>query len=166
VAGWINLKVMLVYSPDSFLLRPGAVLMSMGILLTLALSCGPVVLFGVGLNLHWMLFGVTCATLGFSCIQIGILARIMHGLRLGVETTVRRFLTYDRGMTIAATFVGIGLLLVGTLVWHYIAEDFKLAQISYTSILGLLLIILGFQTFGFTLLLEMSQRLGQRNDHE
>jgi hypothetical protein len=166
IAGWINLKVMLVYSPDSFLLRPGALMMAAGLLLSLALSCGPIMLFGVGLNLHWMLFGVTCTTLGYSCLQIGILARIMHGLRSGVETAVRRFLTYNRGMTIAGTFVGIGLILVGTLAWHYVAEDFKLAQISYAAILGLLFIIIGFQTFGFTLLLEMSQRLGSKNDHE
>jgi polyferredoxin len=113
-----------------------------------------------------MLFGVTCATLGYSCVQIGVLARIMHGLRLGVEARVRRFLTYDRGMTIAAIFVALGLVLVGTLAWHYVAEDFKLEQISYPAILGLLLLILGFQTFGFTLLLEMSQRLGSKDDHE
>jgi glycosyltransferase involved in cell wall biosynthesis len=166
IAGWINLKVMLVYSPDSFLLRPGTVLMAVGLLLSLALSRGPLVVFGIGLNLHWMLFGVTCATLGFSCVQIGILARIMHGLRLGMETSVRHFLTYNRGMTIAAAFVVVGLVLVGTLAWHYVAEDFKLEQISHPAILGLLLIILGFQTFGFTLLLEMSQRLGSKNDHE
>src|ERR1700674_1911709 len=36
-AGWLNLKVMLVYSPDSFLLKPGMVLTALGLLLSLAL---------------------------------------------------------------------------------------------------------------------------------
>ena len=35
IAGWINLKVMLVYSPDSFLLKPGAALFFSGIFLSI-----------------------------------------------------------------------------------------------------------------------------------
>src|SRR5205085_9603142 len=73
IAGWLNLKVMLVYSPDSFLLVPGALLLGIGLLLSLALGFGPLSLFGIGFNLYWMLLGVTCATLGYSCIQIGII---------------------------------------------------------------------------------------------
>ena len=74
-----------------------------------------------------MLLGVTCATLGYSCVQIGILLEAM-------------------------------------LVDRYIHQGLKLTAISYPSILGLLLIILGFQTFGFTLLLEMSLRVASSPD--
>jgi hypothetical protein len=57
-----------------------------------------------------------------------------------------------------------GLLLVGTvllaaLVYRYIKHGLRLESISHPAILGLLLIILGFQTFCFTLLLEMAQRV-------
>jgi hypothetical protein len=52
-----------------------------------------------------------------------------------------------------------GLLLVGRLGWHYIQGGMQLEQISYSGIFGLLLIVLGFQTFGFTLLLEMAKRV-------
>jgi hypothetical protein len=159
IAGWLNLKVMLVYSPDSFLLRPGSVLFGIGLLLSFTLGFGPITIGGIGFNLYWMLLGVTWATLGYSCIQIGIIARIMHGLRSGVAATVQRVLTYNRGMLLAGVTAGIGLLLVGTLVWRYVEEGLKLSQVSYPAILGLLLITLGFQTFGFTLLLEMSQRV-------
>jgi len=163
IAGWINLKVMLVYSPDSFLLKPGAVLLTLGLLLSFLLSFGPVTIAGVGLNLHWMLLGVTCATLGYSSVQIGIIARIMHGLRPGIAATVQRRLTYNRGMILAAICSGIGLLLVGMLVWHYVQQGLRLVELSYPGIFGLLLIILGFQTFGFTLLLEMAQRVMAKN---
>src|SRR5437868_12798686 len=97
-AGWLNLKVMLVYSPDSFLLKPGLAMSAIGILLSLALARGPIVLAHIGFSLHWMLFGVTCTTLGYSCIQIAVLARVMHGLRPGLLDRLRGFLTYDRGM--------------------------------------------------------------------
>jgi hypothetical protein len=160
IAGWINLKVMLVYSPDTFLLVPGLVLSIGGLGLAAMLAAlGPVTLGGIGLNLHWMLLGITCATLGYSCVQIGIVARLMHGLRSGIAKPVQRWLTYDRGMILAGAAITAGIGLVGRLVWHYVQGGLRLEQISYTGIFGLLLIILGFQTFGFTLLLEMAQRV-------
>lgn len=159
IAGWLNLKVMLVYSPDSFLLRPGVAMFVVGLVLSLALGFGPQSVLGIGFNLYWMLLGVTCATLGYSCIQIGIIARIMHGLRPGTAGMFQQRLTYDRGMLVAGVFVLIGLGLAGDFVWHYIAGGLRLSELSHPAILGLLFIILGFQTFGFTLLLEMSQRV-------
>ena len=160
IAGWLNLKVMLVYSPDSFLLKPGMAFFAVGFVLTLLLGvAGPVTIAGVGFNLHWMLLAMTCATLGYSCVQIGIIARIMHGLRVGVAGPVQRWLTYDRGMLVAGASVVVGLALVSTLLWHYIDVGLRLEAISYRGILGLFFVILGFQTFGFTLLLEMAQRV-------
>ena len=57
IAGWLNLKVMLVYSPDSFLLRPGTALLAVGLLLSLSLGFGPITIGGIGFNLYWMLPG-------------------------------------------------------------------------------------------------------------
>lgn len=159
IAGWINLKVMLVYSPDSFLLVPGFFLLVAGLALTLLLMGGPMEIGGVVLNLYWMLLGLTCATLGYSCVQIGVLARILHRLRPGIAKRIQSALTYDRGMLIAGASTVLGLILGGVLVVNYIASGWKLKAISHPAILGLLLIILGFQTFCFTLLLEMTQRL-------
>lgn len=166
IAGWLNLKVMLVYSPDSFLLMPGSILLPAGLVLSLALAViGPFTLGGVGINLHWMLLGLTCATLGYSFIQIGVVARIMHGLRSGIAGRIQRWLTYDRGMMASGLCVAMGLALVGRFGWHYVQGGLRLEQISYSAIFGLLLIVLGFQTFGFTLLLEMAQRVIVKNHH-
>ena len=159
IAGWLNLKVMLVYTPDSFLLKPGIVLTAIGALISCALAFRPVVIGGVGFSLYWLLFGVTCATLGYSSIQIGVLARVMHGLRPQSLKRLRQILSYDRGMLLAAACVLIGVILLGILVYHYLNAEFKLFEISHPAIFGLLLIIVGFQTFCFTLLLEMAQRV-------
>lgn len=159
IAGWINLKVMLVYSPDSFLLKPGLVLTAFGLLLSAMLSTGPFILLGIGFNLHWMLFAVTCATLGYSCIQIGVLARIIHRLRPNSTEKVQEFLTYDRGMVLAGAIFFVGFILGSVLVWHYLMHGLRLSIISHPAIFGLLLLILGFQTFCFTLLLEMMRRV-------
>jgi glycosyltransferase involved in cell wall biosynthesis len=159
IAGWLNLKVMLVYTPDSFLLKPGIALALIGVFLAAALSTGPITIGGVGFSLYWMLFGVTCVTLGYSSIQIGVLARVMHGLRPKSLRRLQKVLSYDRGMLLSAGCVVVGIGLLGTLIYHYLNSDFRLFEISHPAIFGLLLIIVGFQTFCFTLLLEMAQRV-------
>src|SRR5712671_409881 len=122
VAGWLNLKVMLVYTPDSFLLKPGIVLMAIGLLFSLGLAGGPVMIGNIGFSLYWMLFGVTCTTLGYSSIQIGILARVMHRLRPLFVKRAQRFVTYDRGMLVAAVSVVLGVVLLGALVYRYLSH--------------------------------------------
>jgi hypothetical protein len=159
IAGWLNLKVMLVYTPDSFLLKPGIALTAIGVLISCALATGPVTIGGVGFSLYWLLFGVTGVTLGYSSIQIGVLARVMHGLRPKSLKRLRQILSYDRGMLLSAGCVLVGIVLLSTLVYHYLNSEFKLFEISHPAIFGLLLIIVGFQTFCFTLLLEMAQRV-------
>jgi glycosyltransferase involved in cell wall biosynthesis len=162
IAGWENLKVMLVYAADSFLLKPGIVLMAIGLLFSLGLAAGPVRIGSIGFSLYWMLLGVTCTTLGYSSIQIGILARVMHRLRPRFVRRVQKFLSYDRGMLVSAGFIVVGLMLLGGLVYHYLRHGLRLEAISHPAILGLLFIILGFQTFCFTLLMEMAQRVASR----
>lgn len=159
IAGWLNLKVMLVYTPDSFLLKPGILLTIIGAVISIALAAGPLTIGGVGFSLYWMLFGVTCVTLGYSSIQIGVLARVMHGLRPQSLKRLRNVLSYDRGMLVAGSCVVVGIVLLGILVYRYLHSHFQLFEISHPAIFGLLLIIVGFQTFCFTLLLEMAQRV-------
>ena len=159
IAGWLNLKVMLVYTPDSFLLRPGIALTGIGAFIALMLATGPITIGGLGFSLYWLLFGVTCVTLGYSSIQIGVLARVVHGLRPHSFDRLRKGLTYNRGMLIAGSCVLVGLVLLSALVYRYFHFHFQLHEISHPAIFGLLLIIVGFQTFCFTLLLEMAQRV-------
>src|SRR6266700_5409091 len=165
MAGWLNLKVMLVYTPDSFLLKPGIALMAAGLLLSFGLAGGPVTIGNVGFSLHWMLFGVTCTTLGYSSIQIGILARVMNGLKSRFVERLQKIVTYDRGMIGSAVLIVAGLVLLGNLALDYFKRGLQLEAISHPAILGLLLVMLGFQTFCFTLLLEMAKRVISRSRH-
>jgi len=122
---------MLVYSPDSFLLKPGAVLLDRG------LAARVLAEFRAGyggwhrLNLYWMLFGVTCATLGYSSVQIGILARIMHGLRSGIDGN-RSTPTYLQPRYDSwPPELGNRSAAVGMLAWHYVREGLRLSELSY-----------------------------------
>ena len=163
-AGWINLKVMLIYSPDSFLIKPGIAFMAFGLFLCSLLSRGPVTVGPLGLNVYWMLFGMTATVLGFALFQTGILARISHGLRSGIEHTILNGISYDRGMLGAGILVLLGLFLDVPFSVRYVSNGFRITALSYSAIFGLLLIVLGVQTFAFTLLLELGRRLKRSNE--
>ena len=65
-------------------------------------------------------------------------------------------------MLVSGSLLLVGVMLLGTLVYRYIKHGLRLESVSHPAILGLLLIILGFQTFCFTLLLEMTQRVAPK----
>ncbi len=155
LAGWINLKAMFLYAADFFLLKPGAALFVVGLLLAASLVGGPYTVAGVGLNLHSMLLGVTLTTLGCGALQMGILARTYYNFDPEWRRRVARRWTYDRGVLSAAAIVGVGFILDAAALWQWVHEGLLLHEISYTGVFGLLLLILGFQTFTFTLFLQI-----------
>ena len=48
------------------------------------------------------------------------------------------------------------------MLWHWARNGLLLYEISYAGVFGLLLVILGFQTFTFTLLLQMIHLRSER----
>ena len=158
-AGWINLKVMLVYSPDSFLIEPGMLCMLFGLVVAGLSAVGSVSIGPVGFNIYMLLLGSTAAILGYSLFQVGILARIWHQLRHGIERTILEQLSYDKGMIVAGVLITVGFILDLRFLISYIDNNFQVLSFSRPAILGLLMIILGVQTFSFTLLLELGRLL-------
>jgi len=134
------------------------ILFAIGSLLGICLATGPKVVAGIGLDLHWMLLGMTLATLGFSMVQVGILARYQHGLRSIRNLISKTFFSYERGMVLAGILVVSGIFLAGALLWVYAEGGFRLKAISHPAIFGLMLIILGFQSFCFTLLVQLFKK--------
>jgi len=158
IAGWDSLRVMFLYAPDFFLLRPGAVLLALGSVLCAALSFGRFYAFGIGFDLHWMLFGVVCATVGYGAIQLALLARVFYDFDPRYTSRVLATVTYNRGVAASGVLVVLGVVPEVVLVVHWVSAGLRLSAFQYSSVLGLLLIVLGFQTFAFTLLLHMIGR--------
>jgi len=163
IAGWINLKVMLLYAPDFFLMSPGWFLFITGLLLALSLVMGPYNLGPVQLNLHWMLLGLTMATLGYSAIQLGTLVRLFYNFDPARNERIRRLITYNRGMVISIFTFGAGFLLNLALLITWLRSGLKLEAYYFPAMEGLFLMILGFQTFVFTL---MTNILGEGKGEE
>jgi hypothetical protein len=150
---------MLLYAPDFFLVVPGLVTLLLGLLLSGALVAGPVKIGGLGLDLHAMLLGLALSVLGYGAIQLGVLARVHYDFDPGFTDRMLSALTINRGAALAGLLVLAGLVLDLILLVDWIAEGFRLTDLSYFGVFGLLLIVLGFQTFTFTILVQM---LGRR----
>jgi glycosyltransferase involved in cell wall biosynthesis len=154
-AGWMNLKVMFLFAPDFFLYWPSLIMLAVGIGLVLLTLGGPRTLMGVGVDLHWMLLGVTLTALGYSALHLALLARVYFNFRPERSILVKHLWTYNRGMVLGGLLIAIGLALNLALLAQWFTNDLRLLTISYSSVLGLLLIILGFQTITQTLILQM-----------
>jgi glycosyltransferase involved in cell wall biosynthesis len=160
IAGWNSLRVMFLYAPDFFLLRPGIALLTFGVAIASALAAGPFTVLGVGFDLHWMLLGIVAATVGYSAAQLALLSRVFFDFDRRLTDRLLGTLTYNRGVLISGLLTLIGIVPNMVLLIRWLSADFHLRSIGYSSVFGLLLMILGFQTFGFTLLLHM---LGHRS---
>jgi glycosyltransferase involved in cell wall biosynthesis len=156
-AAWINLRAMFVYGSAFFLYRPGLVLATLGFALTLPLSLGPLTVGPIVFSFHWMLFGLTLATLGLQCIYMGILAQIFFDYSGDITRKWFSRFPYTRTVGIAAGLFLVGLVLGGALIAFYVRHAFALRMdtpLNYLGVTGLLLMIAGFTTFTFTLLLH------------
>lgn len=154
-AGWINLKVMFLFAPDFFLFWPGILMLMVGLGLVGALAQGPFMAGEVGFDLHWMLLGLTLATLGYGAFHLAVLAKVYYNFRPSLTARIGRVFTYNRGMIGGALLMLAGLVLDLGLTIHWIARGGRLEEISYQGVLGLMLIILGFQTITSTLIMQM-----------
>jgi glycosyltransferase involved in cell wall biosynthesis len=156
-AAWINLRAMFVYGADFFLFKPGLILLALGLLLTLPLSMGTLTLGSITFSLHWMLLGVSLSIVGLQSVFMGILSQVFFDY--SGEATRRWFrrFPYTRTVGIAAALFVTGGLLSTLLAWSYVANHYLLLEgspINHLGVAGLLLMIGGFMTFTFTLLLH------------
>jgi glycosyltransferase involved in cell wall biosynthesis len=162
-AGWINLKVMLSFSPDSLLIKPGYLLMASGFTLFLFSIPNSIFIGSLRLSLHSLLLGGTLTVLGFSIWQVGIISRVIHGYRDGIEKKLIKRNTYDYGMGISFWLILCGLSMSG--YYFYLAYEKIKPNGGYSTlaIVGLFLIMIGIQNFGFTLMLELLKRKRLQN---
>ncbi len=168
-AGWVNLKAMFVFAPDALLLKPAIVALIVGLSLVAALRNGPFQIGRFGFDLHWMLLGMTLATVGYSALHLALLARAYYAFRPSWRPRILRWFGYDRGMAMGGVFIAVGLLVNLRLLLQWWTHGLKLEGISYPTVFGLLLIVLGFQTIMHTLILHMvlfARRggVGERNE--
>jgi len=151
-AAWINLKVMFLYAPSFFLMLPGRLSMWLGLFAVIVLLVKGHVLF---LSIHGMLLGITLAVVGYSALQMGILSKLVYDFDPRDTLKYKKIFSYNKGVITGGFLIAIGLMILLNFMFAYIKNGFILREISRFALMGLLLIILGFQTFTFTLVFQM-----------
>jgi hypothetical protein len=165
-AAWINLRAMFVYGADFFVLKPGLVLLALGLVLTVPLTLGPIALGPVTFSLYWQLAGFTATLLGLNAVYLGCLARIFYDFTGASRRRLLGLFPYTRTALIAGGLSLAGVLLTLPLVVSYLRDGLALPAgltgESHQAVTGLLLTIAGFSTFVFTLLLHAAAKLADR----
>jgi glycosyltransferase involved in cell wall biosynthesis len=157
-AAWINLRAMFVYGADFFLFKPGMVLLALGLLLTLPLSLGPVTVGPIHFSLYWMLLGLSLSIVGLQAVYLGVLAQVYFDYHGDVTRRWFRVFAYNRTALSSGVLFVVGLGLGSLLVREYVRRGYSLAgdltPVNSLAVTGLMLMIFGFMTFTFTLLLH------------
>jgi glycosyltransferase involved in cell wall biosynthesis len=156
-AAWINLRAMFIYGANFFLYKPGLVLLALGLCLTLPLSFGTITLGPITFSLHWMLLGLSLAIVGLQSVYMGVLTQVFFDYTgKATERWFRRF-PYTRSVLMSLGLLALGAVLSGWLAVTYVRNEFRLINgslVNNLGVAGLLLLIVGFMTFTFTLLLH------------
>ena len=164
-AGWINLRAMLLFGADFFLLRPGLALLALGLLLTVPVSLGPVPLGPITLSLNWMMLGLTLSVVGLQCFYLGCIVQVIYRYSAARSERWLRLFSYDRAMIVSGLAGLAGCALGLPLIREYIAGGLRLPALPtpqmHLAVLGLLFLIAAFYTFSCTLVLHAANRVGQ-----
>ncbi|HEX5458424.1 MAG TPA: glycosyltransferase family 2 protein [Steroidobacteraceae bacterium] len=122
--GWRHLRFLLMMSPRWLLLYPGMGLIGAGIAGQLAILHGPIVVDGVGFDIHTMLYAAGATILGLQLVLFSLVARTVGVLKslMPMTETLSRFLrlfTLERGILLG-TFLGVtgfGLAIFSIETW-------------------------------------------------
>ncbi|HEX4885978.1 MAG TPA: glycosyltransferase family 2 protein, partial [Casimicrobiaceae bacterium] len=114
--GWRHLKFLLMMSPRWLLLYPGLLMFCAGTLAQLLILRGPVVIAGVGFDIHTMLYSAGATIIGLQLMIFAILARAVGCVKGVLPPTpavdrLWRALTLERGIALGAVVLVLGLLL-------------------------------------------------------
>jgi glycosyltransferase involved in cell wall biosynthesis len=167
LAAWINLRIMFVFRAQFFLLKPGLVMLILGLLLTLPLSFGSISIGSYTFSLYWQLLGVTLAVLGLQSLFSGVLAQVFADYSGKASARWKARLRYTRTVLASLVLFLFGFGLLASLAVEYLVLGHKLpgpsSALDHLAVTGFLFVIMGFSTFCFTLLLHATGvRYGRR----
>ncbi len=151
--GWRTLRFYLIYSPRWLFLRPGLLLVLLG-LVGYALALPGMQVMGANLDAHTLLFASVAILCGYQAIVFAVFTKLFAiSERLmppdpRFERTLRRW-RLERGLVVGGVGLLVGLTLLGGAVYQWHAVHFGNLDYAHTMrwvIPGATLTALGFQT--------------------
>jgi glycosyl transferase family 2 len=147
--GWRHLRFLLMFSPRWLFLYPGAVLLALGVLATLVLLPGPLMLTPrFGLDDHTFLVATIAILVGVQVVGFGVIARHFasaNGLlprSKSLDGLMSR-VSLERGLLIALALMSGGIGGVVWSLWRWALVDFgPLVAPEVTRVLTLSLVLI------------------------
>ena len=167
LAGWINLRAMLVHGADFFVLKPGVVLFFLGLLVTLPLAPGPMTIGGVTFSLNTMVLGSALSIIGLQCIFLGCMAQSIYDPSGAARARWLSVFAYTPVMAVCGVLFlagsGLALNFLAAFVGAGYAFTPGMIAVNHMAVAGLLAMVLSFVTFVSTLLLHALAAYGTRS---
>lgn len=152
--GWRHLRFLLLYSPNWLFLIPGLVLMSLGLLLSVALIIAPIRIANVTFDIHTLLYASALVISGFQFVVFYALTKVFAVTQNLLPKSQRynsffKIINLERGLLLGALLMisGISLSIYGFSVWseqHF--GPLKSTQTLRIIIPAVTILILGVQT--------------------
>ena len=156
-AAWINLRAMFIYGADFFALRPGAVLLVLGMILTVPLAGGPIEIGSTTFSLYTMLLGLLLTVVGLQGIFLGCIAQVLFDYTGEATRRWTSIFSYNRSMAVSAVLATAGIAAMVPLTLEYFDRGFRLgapaAIENHLAVFGATMLASGFSIFVFTLIL-------------
>lgn len=112
--GWRHLRFLLLYCPRWLFLYPGALLLTVGLVVGLLLLRGPIVIGRVGFDVHSLLYAALAVVIGFQAITFAVFTKlfaITEGLLPADERLKKlfRYVSLEVGLSIGGALVLAGV---------------------------------------------------------
>jgi len=166
LAGWINLKVMFEYAPSFFLKWPGILSVITGLMIIFLVIGGMIIPALDRFNIAWLMASLMLLTVGYSAWQLSVLADVYYGFDKYFRERFKKKLTYNRGVLSGFMLMFIGAVISISFFVFYVMNGFTLTKVHFTPLFGVMFMVLGFQTFTFTLLMRMLFKRGYSEKDE
>jgi glycosyltransferase involved in cell wall biosynthesis len=122
--GWRHLSFLMMMSPRWLMLYPGLLLMLIGFLGQVVISIGPVIVRGVGFDIHTLLYSGAASVMGLQLIIFAVIAKmigIINGVfpRKGLMDKLVSAFTLERGLLLGGglALFGLALALYSVHLW-------------------------------------------------
>ncbi|NCD33124.1 MAG: glycosyltransferase [Spartobacteria bacterium] len=147
--GWRHLRFMMLHSPSTMLLIPGAFLWIAGFLMTIPLVFGPIMLGHRVIDVHFMIVGGILNIVGVQILTMGLLAKAyahLSGLRIDpLIAWFYKHMTFEKAALVSGFLILCGALLAGGVILHWVAQGMGALDASRALLFGLICLANGVQ---------------------
>jgi Glycosyl transferase family 2 len=158
--GWRHLRLLLAHSPKWAFVVPGAALLALGLAVSVVVI-GDISLFGRTWEFHALAAGALLTIAGSQVLQIGLFARVLAARYLGEPDPGVARLRVEQGILVGALLLVVGLAMCAFVVGSWLTSGLGALGYEELSIIGIVLVVLGIQTFFGSLFVSVLELGGQ-----